>query len=183
MSRGKRTVILSSFFFVASASVSWIVFGAVTPQIRYVATAFQPDAATAADLALFASKTAFHCTVEALTVFLSGLSFFPAVGSSAVLAFRGASLGATLRGIRDGAVVIYGGTFIPGFGADAAVPVLYALSSALFIAFSFVAGSFSDKFGRDGAGKAKRVLVYAAVFSVFLGAATALELLRCAAVK
>ncbi len=183
MSREKKTVLLSAFFFAVSALAFWFVFGIVSSPVKYVSVAAKMDASSPFDLVRFATMRAFGCSLEAFIVYLSGLSFFPAAGSSAVLAFRGASFGATLRGIRDGVVLIQGGTAIPGLTSEIAVPALYALSSLLFIAFSFVAASFSERFGASGKGRVRTACVYTAVFTVFLGAVTALDLLRCAAVN
>ena len=182
MNRGKKTALISVFFFAASALLFWFVFGIVSTPVKYVSVAAMETAAPL-DLVRFATRRAFGCTVEALIVFLSGLSFFPAAASSAVLAFRGASFGATLRGIRDGVLLIQGTTAIPGLASNIAVPALYALSSLLFIAFSFAAASFSKRFRTGGPGRVRTVFAYTAVFTVFLGAVTALDLLRCAAVK
>ncbi|MBQ6677298.1 MAG: hypothetical protein IJM71_04550 [Clostridia bacterium] len=183
MNRGKKTVLISAFFFAASALIFWFVFGIVSPPVKYVSVAAEMETAAPFDLVRFATRRAFGCTVEALAVFLSGLSFFPCVTSSAVLAFRGASFGAAIRGIREGVVLIQGTTAIPGLDSKIAVLALYALSSLLFIAFSFVAASFSEKFRTGGAGRVRTFFVYTAVFTVFLGAVTALDLLRCAAVN
>ncbi len=183
MNRGKKAALISAFFFAASALVFWFVFGIVSTPVKYVSVAAQMETAAPFDLVRFATRRAFGCTVEALALFLAGLSFFPAAASSAVLAFRGASFGAALRGIRDGVVLIQGTTAIPGLGSNIAVPALYALSSLLFIAFSLVAASFSERFRTGGAGRVRTAFVYTAVFTVFLGAVTALDLLRCAAVK
>ena len=183
MNRGKRTVLACLFFFVAFALTGWFVFGIVRTPVKYVSVAAEMTSVSPLDLARSASARAFCCMLEALLVYLSGLSFFPVFGSSAVLAFRGASFGATLRGIRDGVVAITGSTAIPGLSSAAAVPIMYAVSSLLFIAFSFVSASFSDKFRRGDPGGVRAALVYTAVFAVFLGAVTALDLLRCAAVS
>ena len=180
MSRGKSAVIISVFLFAVFALAFWFVFGIVSSHVKYVSVAAATDAAAPLDFARYASRRAFGCTVEALIVFLAGLSFFPAAGSSAVLAFRGASFGATLRGIRDGIILIQGDSAIPGLTSVIAVPALYAISSLLFIAFSFFAAS--ERFRSGGAKRVKTVFVYTAVFAVFLGAVTALDLLRCAAV-
>ncbi|MBQ6262467.1 MAG: hypothetical protein IJK58_03035 [Clostridia bacterium] len=182
MSRGKCAVLISAFLFAASAIAFWFVFGIVRSPVKYVSVAAATDVAAPFDLVRYASRRAFGCTVEALTVFLSGLSFFPAAGSCAVLAFRGACFGATLRGIRDGFILIQGNAAIPGLASEFAVPALYAISSLLFISFAFFAAYFSERF-RSGAKRVKNVFIYAAVFAVFLGAVTALELLRCASVR
>lgn len=183
MDRGKRTVFICLFFFVAFALTGWFVFGIVKTPVKYVSVAAEMTSVSPLDLARSASARSFGCMIEALLVYLSGLSFFPVFGASAVLAFRGASFGATLRGIRDGVVVVTGSTAIPGTSSAVAVTVIYAVSSLLFIAFSFVSASFSEKFGRSGSGRVRTALVYTAVFAVFLGAVTALDLLRCAAVS
>ena len=183
MNRGKRTVLACLFFFVAFALTGWFVFGIVRTPVKYVSVAAEMTSVSPLDLARSASARAFGCMIEALLVYLSGLSFFPVFGASAVLAFRGASFGAALRGIRDGIVDISGNTAIPGVSSSVAVLVLYAFSSLLFIAFSIVSASFSEKFRRSGTGRVRTALVYTAVFTVFLGAVTALDLLRCAAVS
>ncbi|MBR7032523.1 MAG: hypothetical protein IKI03_02675 [Clostridia bacterium] len=183
MSLGKRTVLTSSFFFAAAALGAWFVFGIASPSVKYISVAADMDAAAPFDFFRFASGRAFGGIVEAFGIFLSGLSFFPAAASSAILALRGASFGAAIRGIRDGVLLIQGSTAIHGLNPAIVIPSLYALSSLLFVAFSFVAATFSERFRTNGSKRVRTAFVYSAVFTVFLGAVIVLELIRCTAVN
>ncbi|MBQ7474829.1 MAG: hypothetical protein IJS78_02795 [Clostridia bacterium] len=181
MSAPKKTVLLSSFFFVSSALIFWFLTGMRAPSGRFVATARDCGFASFSGLLRTAAGSAASVTAEALAVFFSGFTVFPVAVPCAVLLFRGACFGASLRAFSGGALSFSEETLVFGISQPAAVFSLYAISSLSLIFFSYFSVLYSERM--RGKEKATPALGYAAVSAVFFGGLVILDLLRFAAVR
>ena len=113
--------------------------------------------------------------VQMMLIFVAGFTMFAGPVCAAVNLYRGASLGLGVG------YFLYAGTSVPYFEISLLVFILInVLISVLSIIFSVNSVLFSYEY-RKSIGRRKALIQYTVSFLIILGAAVALDLVRCIA--